>query len=110
MTYLSVEEAIKKGKGIVKLRGWVHRERGSNQFKFIVLRDNTNILQCVFKKEKYNNKEWEDIDKLLVESSVELEGKIHEDKRAPTGYEVQVEKFKVIQRSEDFPFNLASKN
>jgi len=103
MNYLSIKEAIKKGKGVVKLRGWVHRERGSNQLKFIVLRDSTNIIQCVFKKENYKNKEWNEIDKLLVESSIELEGKIAKDKRAPTGYEVQVEKFNVVQRSEDFP-------
>ena len=94
---------MEKGKGSVALRGWVYRERGSNAFKFIVLRDSTNIIQCVIKKENVSDKEWKDADKLLVESSVELEGDIKEDKRAPTGYEVLVKKLNVVHFSEVFP-------
>ena len=101
--FLSVQEALAKGKGIVQLRGWVHRERGSNKLKFVVLRDSTNIIQCVFKRDLFKDKEWEAIDKLLVESSLELEGELQEDKRAPTGYELQVKKVNIIQRAEDFP-------
>jgi asparaginyl-tRNA synthetase len=34
-----------------------------------------------------------------------LEGEIREDKRAPTGYEIQATKLKVIQFAEIFPIN-----
>ncbi len=96
-------EALKKGKGKVAIRGWVYRERGSNEFKFIVLRDSTDIIQCVFKKEKFSAKEWDELDKVSIESSMTIEGTLKEDKRAPTGYELQAEKFTVVQRAEKFP-------
>lgn len=103
MKFLSVGEAIKKGKGKVNLRGWVYRERGSNKLKFIVLRDSTEIIQCVILKDKVSKKEWEDSKKLLIESSVELEGDIVKDKRAPTGYEVKVSKLNVVHFAEKYP-------
>ncbi len=103
--YISIKEAMKKGKGKVAVRGWVYRERGSNKFKFIVLRDSTNIIQCVLKRENFDDETWAKVDKLLVESSVELEGEINEDKRAPTGYEIQVSKVNVVHIAEDFPIN-----
>ncbi len=100
--YISIQQAMDKGKGQVSVRGWVHRERGSNKLKFVVLRDSTNIIQCVLKKEKFS-KQWNEIDKLQVESSIMLTGEIKEDKRAPTGYEIQVKKFELVGKSENFP-------
>ena len=99
----SIREAINKKKEEVELYGWVHRERGSNKFKFIQLRDSSEIIQCVFVKKNFEEKKWEEIDKILVESSLMVKGKLVEDKRSPIGYEVQVEDFKVYHRSEVFP-------
>jgi len=102
MKYLSIQEAMKKGKGNVAIRGWVHRERGSNKLKFIVLRDSTNIIQCVLKKDNLEN-QWENIDHLQVEASLELEGEIKVDERAPTGYELQVNKLNIVGTSDNYP-------
>ena len=102
MNFLSISQAIKQKKGKVAVRGWVYRERGSNEFKFLVLRDSTDIIQCVLKKEIFK-KQWEDIDKLQIESSVEIEGEIKEDKRAPTGFEIKAEKINIIGFSNEFP-------
>jgi len=102
MKYLSIEEAMEKGKGKVAVRGWVYRERGSNKFKFIVLRDSSDIIQCVLKKEDFKDK-WNEIDKIQVEYAIEITGEIKADKRAPTGYEIQVKDFKVNGESDKFP-------
>jgi asparaginyl-tRNA synthetase len=102
--FISIQDAINKKSGKVAVRGWVYRERGSNKMKFIVLRDDTNIIQCVLKREKFE-KQWGDIDKLLIESSVEIEGSIKEDKRAPTGFEISVSKINIVHIAEDFPIN-----
>lgn len=106
MKFLSIEETIKKASlkagGRVAVRGWIYRERGSNQFKFLVIRDVTGIVQCVLLKEKFE-KQWEDIDKLQVESSVEIFGTIKKDKRAPTGYEIQADKINIVGLSNEFP-------
>ncbi|MFH0752893.1 MAG: asparagine--tRNA ligase [archaeon] len=103
MEFLSVKEAMEKGDGKVSLRGWIHRKRESNKFIFIVLRDATEIIQCVIKKDSVPDKIWEDASKMLIESSVELEGAIKKDERAPTGFELQVSKLNVVHFSEVFP-------
>ena len=103
MKFISIQEALNKKKGNVALRGWIHRERGSNKLKFIVLRDSTNILQCVIKKEIVGDKLFSIADKLQVEASITLEGELKEDKRAPTGYELQVKNFEIIGESNQYP-------
>ncbi len=54
MKFTSIQDAMKKGSGKVAVRGWVYRERGSNKFKFLVIRDSTNLIQCVFQRENFN--------------------------------------------------------
>lgn len=103
MNFISIKQAMKKGRGRVALRGWVYRERKSNAYAFVVLRDDTDILQCVIEKEKVSQKVWSDANKLLIESSIELNGVIKKDKRAPTGYEVHVSDLNIIQVAERFP-------
>lgn len=102
--FISIQDAIKQGNGKVAVRGWVYRERGSNAMKFLVLRDSSNIIQCILKKENFE-KQWKDIDGIKIESSIELEGEIKEDKRAPTGYEIAVSKINIIHVAEDYPIN-----
>ncbi len=102
MQFISIQEALKKGHGSVSIRGWVHRERGSNNLKFIVLRDSSNIIQCVLKKEDFK-KQWDDIDKIQVEASIELHGTLKKDERAPTGYELHVNDFRIIGTSDKYP-------
>ena len=104
MKFISIAEAIKKASGKVAVRGWIHRERGSNEFKFIILRDSSDIIQCVLRKEKFSS-QWSEIDKLQIESSLEIEGAIKKDKRAPTGYEIEADKINIIGFSKDFPIN-----
>ncbi len=101
-TFLSIQEAITQAKGTVSVRGWIHRERGSNQLKFIILRDASNIIQCVFERKEFE-KRWDEIDRLQVEASLEITGEIKEDKRAPTGYEIHVSRYSIIGKSENYP-------
>lgn len=101
--FISIEKALEKKKGQISLRGWVYRETKMKDKMFIVLRDSSNILQCVIKKENVPEKEWNDMQKVLMESSVELSGALKEDKRAPTGYEVEVSQIKVVGYAEPFP-------
>jgi len=103
LQYISIEEALKKKKGSVALHGWVHREAKMKEKVFIVLRDSSNLIQCVIKKDAVNDKEWHDINKVLVESSVEFEGTLRQDSRAPTGYEVDVSRLNVVGYAEQFP-------
>jgi len=92
----------KTGKKI-HLRGWIYRTRSSGNIVFIVIRDVTGTLQVTVKKGNLSNKEFEDAEKALIESSVELEGTVKEDKRAPGEYELQVTGFHGINFAEPFP-------
>ncbi len=87
----------------VSLRGWVYRERGSGNVKFVVLRDSTEIIQCVIDKEKVGEENFKTADKLHLEASLELAGTIKKEPRAPTGYELQVKSFRVIGSCDNFP-------
>jgi asparaginyl-tRNA synthetase len=102
--YISIQEAMDKGSGKVSVRGWVHRERGSNKLKFIVLRDSTNTIQCILKKDDFS-KSWDEIDHLQVETSIQLTGDIKKDPRAPTGYEIQVNNYEIVGKSENYPIS-----
>lgn len=101
--FLSIQDAIKQGLGEVSVRGWVYRERGSSNIKFIVLRDSTNIIQCVIEKAVVGEKNYSTIDKVQIEASMEITGTIKEDKRAPTGYEIHVNKFAIVGESDTYP-------
>ncbi len=100
--FLSIQDALTQGQGAVSIHGWVHRERGSNKLKFVILRDSSNIIQCVFDREKFQ-KSWDEIDHLQVEASLEISGELRKDDRAPTGYEIQVNSYALVGKSENFP-------
>ena len=103
MKEVTIQEALDKGKGKISIRGWVYRERKQKDMVFLVIRDATNIIQSVVKKDNIDEKTWTDVNQLLIESSLKLSGTIHEDKRAPTGYEIQVEELEVVDFAEVFP-------
>src|SRR4030042_3118280 len=70
---------------------------------FIVLRDVTETIQCVIKKDKASKAAWESAEKITTESSIEVSGEIRADKRAPTGYEIEVKEMRVVGLAEPFP-------
>jgi len=87
----------------VWLRGWIYRKRRVGKLIFIVLRDSSNIIQCVIEKNKVGNEKFKLLDKIGVESSLTLKGTIRRDERAPTGYEVDVSYIDIIGPSYNFP-------
>jgi len=87
----------------IQLRGWIYRTRSSGNITFITIRDSTGILQATVKKGSLPENEFNDANKALIESSVELKGIVCEDKRAPGGYELKVTNFNIINFAETFP-------
>jgi asparaginyl-tRNA synthetase len=87
----------------VELRGWIYRTRGSNKMLFIVLRDSTDIIQCVASRKDLGDDMFSSAKDMPVESSVEVKGTIHADDRAPGGHEIHMTSIKGISRAERFP-------
>jgi asparaginyl-tRNA synthetase len=82
----------------VKLRGWVYRLRKQKKNSFILLRDSQNgIIQTIFPTEIAN--------RLTIESSIEVEGIVKADPRAPEGgYEIVGNKLEIYNIAQsDFP-------
>ena len=101
--FLSIKEAMKKGSGNVAIRGWCHRERGSKKLKFIVLRDSTDIIQCVIEKGAVPEQTWIDANSIHTETSLKIGGEIKIDERAPSGYEIAVKQLKIVGKCDAFP-------
>lgn len=103
MKFISIQEAMKKGKGKVAIRGWVYRERKQKDIVFIVLRDVSDIIQCIVKKDKVSKDVWKTAQKAKIEASFKIIGTIKPEKRAPTGYEFDVEGLELVGDAKRFP-------
>jgi len=84
----------------VNIRGWIYRKRESKDTIFLVIRDASGVIQCTVKRK---SKAWKDAEKATIESSLMLQGKVKEDKRAPGGYEITTDKMEIVGLSEVFP-------
>jgi asparaginyl-tRNA synthetase len=87
----------------VKLRGWIYNKRSSGKLQFILLRDGTGIIQCVGFKGNFTAEQFETLDRLTQESSLEVMGKVRRDERAPNGYELDMTGFNIHQITEGYP-------
>ncbi len=87
----------------ITLKGWVYNKRASGKIKFVVLRDGTGYLQCVYFKGNVSPEVFELADKLGQESSIEVTGMIKDEKRAPGGFEMDGTDLKIISESHDYP-------
>jgi asparaginyl-tRNA synthetase len=90
----------------IKIQGWLYNKRSSGKLHFLILRDGTGYLQCVFFKGNVSEEVFELADKLGQESSVEITGKVKEEKRAPGGFELDASDLKIISETHDYPITL----
>jgi len=87
----------------ITIQGWVYNKRSSGKIRFLILRDGMGLLQCVYIKGNVSEDEFDKVDRIGQESSVEVKGKVREEKRAPGGYELDATGFKVISESVNYP-------
>jgi asparaginyl-tRNA synthetase len=98
MDFMQISDAAKPemaGKE-VSLRGWIYRKRDQKELVFIMLRDSSDVIQLACKGIK-------EASEATIESSIEVVGVVKEDKRAPSGFEIQAKSIKIIGLSETFP-------
>ena len=72
----------------VRVRGWVTHVRSSGKVAFVVIRDGSGILQVVLVKSTVPAESWERFATLTQETSVDIEGDVRLDARAPGGVEL----------------------
>lgn len=83
------------------VHGIIHIIRDMGDFSFIVLRKKDGLVQCIYNKTETN------LDTLVEESAVKIEGKVVLDKRAPNGFEIHIKKIDILSvPSETMPINI----
>ncbi|HUX44182.1 MAG TPA: asparagine--tRNA ligase [Terracidiphilus sp.] len=93
----------------VTLRGWLYNLRESGKLLFPIFRDGTGTVQGVAHVKSVSPEVFEALKGLTQESSVIVTGKVQADKRAPGGFELDVENVEVVQRvpeSDPYPITL----
>jgi len=90
----------------VTLKGWVYNLRSSGKIWFLLLRDGTGLIQGIVSRNDVSEKIFNYKEILTQESSVSVSGLIHEDKRAPGGFEIIVKDIQVYQIAKDYPITL----
>ena len=87
----------------VTIKGWLHGRRSSGKIHFLTLRDGSGFIQGVMVKSAVGDEMFKATDHLSQETSVIVTGVARADKRAPSGYEIDVQSLEVVGTSTDFP-------
>ena len=93
----------------VEIRGWLYNLRESGKLLFPQFRDGSGIIQGVVAKNQVAPEVFEAVRGLTQESSVIVRGKVRADKRAPGGYELDVQDVQVVQKvpeGDPYPISL----
>lgn len=86
----------------VKVNGAVHTIRDMGEVAFIVLRKREGLLQCVYEEGKTKF----DLKDLKEACTIEVEGTVKTEDRAPNGFEIRLDTIKVLSEPKE-PMPLA---
>src|ERR1035437_229161 len=87
----------------VTLSGWLFNKRSGGKIKFLVLRDGSGYLQCVYFKGNVSEDVFNMADRIGQESSIEVTGKVKVEPRAPGGFELDATGIHLISEAHDYP-------
>ncbi|HVO12259.1 MAG TPA: asparagine--tRNA ligase [Vicinamibacteria bacterium] len=103
METVRISEFARHVGGEVLVRGWLHNKRSSGKLQFLILRDGSGYAQAVVSKKAVPAEAWDALEAAGQESSLEAQGRVRADPRAPGGYELDVTWASVLQAVHDFP-------
>ncbi|MDF2487235.1 MAG: aspartyl-tRNA synthetase [Herbinix sp.] len=78
--------------GCVKMNGFIHTIRHMGEIAFVVLRKREGLVQCVYEEGVTEA----GLKELKEGMTVEVEGILHEEERAPQGFEVRLTKIIIL--------------
>jgi len=87
----------------VTIKGWLHNRRSSGKIHFVTVRDGSGFIQAVMSKAAVGEELFKAADHLSQETSIIVTGTARADKRAPSGYEIDVKTIEVVGASHDYP-------
>ena len=89
----------------VELKGWVYQVRSSGKISFVVLRDGSGYCQCVFSQDHCEEKTYNQISELTLETALKITGKV---KKWKEGVELQGEGLEILSQSLPYPLGKKS--
>jgi asparaginyl-tRNA synthetase len=87
----------------ITLKGWLHNKRSSGKIQFLILRDGTGYIQGVVVANAVSPEVFQQFDRITQESALIVHGKVRADKRAPSGYELDVTSYEIVSIAEEYP-------
>jgi asparaginyl-tRNA synthetase len=87
----------------VTIKGWLHNRRSSGKIHFLIVRDGSGFIQAVMSKAAVGDEMFKTADHLSQETSIIVTGTARADKRAPSGYEIDLKQLEVVAPAHDFP-------
>src|SRR5919106_1096607 len=87
----------------VTIKGWLHNKRSSGKIQFLIIRDGTGYIQGVVVASAVSPEVFQQLDRVTQESALVVHGKVRADKRAPSGYELDVTSYEILSIAEEYP-------
>jgi asparaginyl-tRNA synthetase len=103
MAWVYIEDIAQHAGETVEIRGWVYNKRSSGKVRFLLVRDGTGIIQATIFSAEKDHPLFLQFDALTQESSLVVRGKVREEKRAPGGFELNIEDMETVQIAQDYP-------
>ncbi|MCH7754253.1 asparagine--tRNA ligase [candidate division KSB1 bacterium] len=89
----------------VKIKGWLYNKRSSGKLWFLQVRDGSGHIQAVAFKGDVSEEVFQSCAEVTQESAIIVTGKVSEDKRAPSGYELQMKDVQIVHLAEEYPIS-----
>ncbi len=93
---------------VVSIRGWLYNRRSKGKLHFLLIRDGTGIVQGVMFQDDVSQNLFTQCAHLPQESSLIATGKVHQDPRAPGGYELALKDVEILQLAGEYPLGKKS--
>jgi asparaginyl-tRNA synthetase len=87
----------------ITIKGWLHNKRSSGKIQFLIVRDGTGYIQGVVVANAVSPEVFQQFDRITQESALVVHGKVRADKRAPSGYELDVNSYEIVSIAEEYP-------
>jgi len=98
-----IEDIAKHEGQPVTIKGWLANRRSSGKIHFLQIRDGSGFIQAVVSKAAVGDESFARADHLAQETAIIVQGVARADKRAPSGFEIDVTGLEVVSEAHDFP-------
>jgi asparaginyl-tRNA synthetase len=103
MKQVYIDKISEQERQEVTIKGWLHNKRSSGKIQFLIIRDGTGYIQGVVVANSVSPEVFQQFERVTQESAIIVRGKVRADKRAPSGFELDVTDYQIVSVAEEFP-------